>query len=53
MEFVGFVWTGDDARIDFEIEAASLHEAPEAVLAQYGEEYSISIWNEEDAHRRR
>ena len=52
-EYVGYVWKDDLPRIDFKVEAKSLEEAKREVLARYGEGFSVSIWNEEDARRPR
>lgn len=52
-EYVGYVWKDDLPRIDFRVQARSLREAKRQVLAQYGEDFAISIWNEDDAHRPR
>lgn len=52
-EYVGYIWRNGEQRIDFTIEAVSLQEAKRAVLAKYGDDFAISIWNEEDAKRRR
>jgi hypothetical protein len=52
-EFVGFVWKDDQPRIDFKIRAKSLQDAKREILAQYGEGFAVSIWNEDDANRLR
>ena len=52
-EYVGYVWKDDQPRIDFTIQAKSLQDAKREVLAQYGQDFAISIWNEDDASRPR
>lgn len=52
-EFVGYVWKDDEPRIDFKVRAKSRQDAKREVLAQYGEGFAISIWNEEEANRPR
>lgn len=52
-EYVGYIWKDDQPRIDFTIQAKSIGDAKRAILARYGEGFSVSIWNEEDARRLR
>jgi hypothetical protein len=52
-KYVGYVWKDDQPRIDFAIQAKSLQDAKREVLARYGEGFTVSIWNEDDASRPR
>jgi len=52
-EYVGFIWKGDDERVDIKVVARSLEDARAQVEEKYGEGYSMSLWNEEDAAKPR
>jgi hypothetical protein len=52
-DYVGYVWKDGQPRIDFKIEAKSLQDAKRQMLAQFGEGFAVSIWNEDDASRPR
>lgn len=46
--YTGFIWIGQEPGIRFRVEARSLAEAREQVVAEYGEGI-ISMRNEDDA----
>jgi len=53
-EFVGFVWQGDlSKRRDVRVWAVGPSEAYALVKAEYGEDFKVSVWNEDDARRPR
>ena len=53
-EFVGFVWRGDWLdRQNVRVWAADSSEAHALLKAEFGDDFGVSVWNEEDAERPR
>jgi hypothetical protein len=53
-EFIGFIRiAGQSSKIPLRLMASSPMEARALVIEQYGEGHVISLWNEQDARRRR
>jgi hypothetical protein len=52
-EYIGLIWIEDRPGIRLRILARSLDEANSQVVEKYGEGHVTSIWNEEDASRKR
>lgn len=52
-EYVGMTWIGDEPGIRLQLLAVSLDDARAKVVAQYGTDHTISLWNVEDAAKQR
>lgn len=52
-EYVGFIWIGDEPGVRLSVWARSSSEAWALVRAEYGEGHPMTLWNEDDAAKRR
>jgi hypothetical protein len=52
-EYVGVIWIGDEPGQRFSIFARSGAEAEEELKRTYGEGHQFTLYNEEEANRRR
>jgi hypothetical protein len=52
-EYVGIVWVGDEPGKRVSVLASSPTEAAEKLKQQYGAQVHYSVYNEDDANRRR
>jgi hypothetical protein len=52
-QYVGIIWIGEDPGIRLAVEAESLAEAKAKVEDQYGKGHVLTLYNEDDARRRR